>query len=76
MNDSNRTYSIAFIDDCMELIDVISIEEILRNDHSELNYALQSVLDDVLDLKKGESMYFQPNRDNDNSKGIIVRIDI
>lgn len=36
-------------------------------------YALQDCIDNVLDLRKGESMYFQSNRDNVLSKGLIIR---
>lgn len=46
----------------------------LLNDGSELVYAFNEILDAVLDLKTGESIYFQPNRDDKNSKGIIVRV--
>lgn len=45
------------------------------DDDAEYIYALQDRMDDVLDLRRGESMYFQPNRDNESTKGIIVRID-
>lgn len=39
----------------------------------EYIYAIQDIADKILDLKIGESMYFQPNRDNDLTKGIITR---
>jgi hypothetical protein len=48
----------------------------LINPHENDNecvYALNDMMDEVLDLKKGESMYFQPNRDNKLAKGIITR---
>ncbi len=44
-----------------------------KNDY-ELAYALQEVIDSVLDLTVDEAMYFIPNRDNETSKGIIVRV--
>lgn len=40
----------------------------------EYIYALQEEGDKLLDLKVGEAMYFQPNRDNDLAKGIIYRV--
>jgi len=43
------------------------------NDY-EFIYALQEIADDVLDLKSGECLYFQPNRDNQLAKGIITRV--
>ena len=47
---------------------------LLENDETETAYALQEQIDAVLDLKINESMYFQPNRDDNNSKAIITRI--
>ena len=40
----------------------------------EYKYAMYEKMDEILDLKRLQSMYFQPNRDDDNSKGIITRI--
>lgn len=40
----------------------------------EFVYALDERRDEVLSLKKGQAMYFQPNRDDETSKGIITRI--
>jgi hypothetical protein len=40
----------------------------------EFVYALHEVAEKVIKLDVNESMYFQPNRDNNKSKGIIVRI--
>jgi hypothetical protein len=39
----------------------------------EFVYALHELAESVIKLDVNESMYFQPNRDNDKSKGIIVR---
>jgi hypothetical protein len=52
------------------------ISELLDPDNNlETVYALQELgLDDVLDMKVGESMYFRPNRDNIHSKAIIFRM--
>lgn len=52
----------------------MSLDYILQDLNSELNYALQDIIDEVLDLKEGESLYFFPNRDDKLSKGIIVRL--
>ena len=51
-------------------------ESMGKNDNDfEFIYAIQSYyLDEVLDLKKGENMFFQPNRDDPKSKGIITRV--
>ena len=41
---------------------------------SEVLYSIQEMTDKILDLKKGESLFFKANRDNENDKGIILRI--
>ena len=53
-----------------------TLEQILSNqeDQSETNYSLQERIDEVLDLKVGQSIYFTPSRDQVNSKGVITRI--
>lgn len=62
--DGNHTSQMAF-----------SLEDIVKNHGDyEIYYALDDVLDQVLDLKVEETMYFQPNRDNKMSKGILLRI--
>ena len=44
-------------------------------DDYEFIYSLnENYMSEVCALKVGESMYFQPNRDDDKSKGIITRI--
>lgn len=54
----------------------IELEKLLTKDEeaTEVMYSLQDEIDSVLDLKKGESMFFRANRDNENCKGIILRI--
>jgi hypothetical protein len=39
----------------------------------EVFYALNEELDNLMDLQIGRTMYFQPNRDDKTSKGIIIR---
>ena len=54
---------------------VFSVQELLNEDDgTEVRYAVQEVTDELLDLRVNESMYFQPNRDDKDSKGIIVRV--
>ena len=40
---------------------------------SELQYALQDILDNILDLKLHEKLTFQSERGVENSLGIIIR---
>ena len=52
-----------------------SLDELLSEDNDfEVVYALQDIIDVILDLQLGDAMYFQPNRDDSKSKAIIVRI--
>jgi hypothetical protein len=57
----------------IETMFTLSLDAILHSDF-EVCYALHEVLDEVLDLKLHESMYFTPNRDMDKSKAILLRI--
>lgn len=55
----------------------VTVERLTEERESEYEwiYAIQSYhLDDILDLKIGENIFFQPNRDDNKSKGIITRI--
>ena len=50
----------------LELVDNLFFE-------SELQYALQDILDNILDLKLHEKIQFQSDRGVENSLGIIIR---
>jgi hypothetical protein len=53
----------------------IKLTEIMdKASDSETIYAMQERIDDILDLKLKKAMFFQPNRDDNDSKGIITRI--
>ena len=57
----------------------LSIGYLLSKDNPEgdleSKYAIQDVIDEVLDLKAGESMYLSANRDRpDETKGVLIRI--
>jgi hypothetical protein len=54
-------------------IKLCKLEELIQ-EGSELVYAFNEVIDAVLDLNLGESMYFQPHRGDKTTKGIIVRV--
>lgn len=75
---TKRTYAIAFIEgDSTNSHPAISLSEILReeptNDY-EYYYAIQENLDAVLDLKVGDRLQMNFNRDNEDSAGFIKRI--
>ena len=56
----------------------ISIDEVMfpkEKNAFEYIYALQEIVDKVLDLPSGHAMYFKPNRDNESAFVIIARID-
>lgn len=75
--ESKRSFELFMTEEGESSVEALDLNELL--DHREManeyeyKYAAQDITDKILDLKEGESMYFQPNRDNKNSKGIIVR---
>ena len=53
----------------------IGFTEIINHESTaETYYSMQERLDDIMDLKTNKSMFFQPNRDDLESKGVITRI--
>lgn len=72
---SKRTYKVVSTENNLNQMDAITLTDLLlSNDDSELFYAMTEVIDEILDLNIGESLYFQPNRDRKNSEGLILRI--
>lgn len=81
---SNRLYRAVWFE--TELIDLksLSLEDIFEDvdnliteaqqSNFEWQYAIQDKIDNVLDMKKDETIYFQFNRDDENTKGILKRI--
>ena len=84
---SIRRYRIAIIDrEGFIIFDDIPIQDIIGKTNysqlelfdnpffdSELQYSLQDILDDILDLKLHEKLTFQSDRGVENSLGIIIR---
>jgi len=79
MKNSNRYYTILMVENNgASRHSDFHISELLSTDKPDANqyefvYAMQEHTDAILDLRKGDSMYFQPNRDDKDSKGIILR---
>lgn len=85
---SIRRYRIAIIDrEDFIIFDNIPIQDIIGKTNyselelfdnpffdSELQYALQDILDNIFDLKLYEKLQFQSDRSVENSLGIIIRI--
>ena len=74
---SKRKFTI-YLHDGLDLNEVsFPLCDLLRNEgkykDTELFYSLLDDIDLLLDLKGGESMYHQPNRDNPKSKALICR---
>ncbi len=71
---STRQFTIAECENGRMEICELTLQEILDPKVDlETVFALQDQIDRLLDLKSGESMYIQPNRDNSESKCIILR---
>ncbi len=77
-NLSNRKYKAVMLEQGETSTAEISLGDLLEEDDQGNNweyiYTLQEHVDEVLDLKVGDSAYFQPNRDNKKSKGFIYRV--
>jgi hypothetical protein len=74
---TNITYEIIVTQDGITENHVYSFEKLFLNKTEndwEFVYALCELAEKVIKLDVNDSMYFQPNRDNHFSKGIIVRI--
>jgi len=78
---SKRKYEVTIVENGIMNVKGIKIDAILTSDDNdpddegyEFEYALQEIIDEVLDLEQGDSLYFQPNRDGNDSKGIILRV--
>ena len=84
---SIRRYRIATIDrEDFIIFDDVLIQDIIGKSNyselelfdnpffdSELQYSLQDILDDILDLKLHDKHLFQSDRSVENSLGIIIR---
>ena len=73
---SKRKFRVVLIDGNSFHENTISFDQLIGKLSSvdEYFFAMQECIDSILDLKLNESMYFRPNRDDKNSKGIIMRI--
>ena len=85
---SIRRYKIVTFDrEDVYIIDEVPLQDIIGKSNyselelennlfldSELQYSLQDVTDDILDLKLHDKHLFQSDRSVENSLGIIIRI--
>lgn len=71
---SKRKYTVSTHENGVVCSDILRLAHIMSDDNSEVIYAMQDIMDDILDLKVDKHLTFQPNRDNDQSIGLIVRI--
>lgn len=73
---SRRQFALAFIEGESTTTALPTLNEILSDENNawEWQYALQDNIDAVLDLKVGERLNMNFNRDNADSFGTIKRI--
>lgn len=79
LSSSTRIYKIAFIETDDISIEKLSLEELVKLNKTEgadfeWKYAIQEIIDKILDLKQFENLSFKSNRDNPNSLAIILRM--
>ena len=71
---SNRKWKLITVNNS-EQVDLETIYEKSEQESDyEFNYALQDRIDDLLDMQINDTIYFQFNRDDENDKGIVVRV--
>lgn len=74
LTSSSRKYKVVISDNVGISTEGVTLKSLLESDEEmEYIYAMREELDRILDLKIGESIYFQPNRDDKSTKGIIRR---
>lgn len=74
---SRRKYKVIYLDDQNNepQEETYTVSELLFIDNNnELCYSAQMITDIILDLKIGDSIYFDTSRDSDTTKGILKRI--
>jgi hypothetical protein len=47
---------------------------LIDDESPEFHYAIEKIANDLNKLELHETMFFQTNRDSNNSKGVIIRI--
>ena len=73
--ESKREYSVeTSVNGTIENFKIKLTEIIYEDSDSETIYSMKERIDEIMDLRINKSMFFQPNRDNKESKGIITRI--
>jgi len=75
---SKRVFEILFFEGGQSIHLEVELNELFSDTSNEDNfeyvYAMQDSIDDILDLRVNDTMYFQFNRDDVNTKGVIRRI--
>ena len=71
---TNRVYKVTGFENNSVTTIRLSLEELLKDNGTELNYTLQEDLDSILDLKSGQATYIRLSRDNYEDLGVIKRM--
>ena len=71
---TNRVYKVTGFENNSVTTIRLSLKELLKDNGTELNYALQEDLDSILDLKSGQAKYIRLSRDNYEDLGVIKRM--
>ena len=71
---TNRVYKVTGFENNSVTTIRLSLEELLKDNGTELNYTLQEDLDSILDLKSGQAKYIRLSRDNYEDLGVIKRM--
>lgn len=76
-SNSNRRFKIVIIESDKVSVEEMGLDDLMNvkpnGQDYEYMYALNDILDQILDLKQFEKMTFQWNRDNPDTLGIVLR---
>lgn len=75
MLNTSRKYKVAISDIADLSIEDVSFKTLTDGESdAEFIYSMRQIIDSILDLKVGESIYFHPDRDDESTHGIIRRV--
>lgn len=70
---SFRQFKVIGFEGNQELVHTFKAEDLFNKQESELMYSMQEESDKILDLREGQSIFVNINRDNSEYKGVVLR---
>lgn len=70
---STRKYKVVGLEGSQEFVTQFTAEDLFSRQETEVMYSLQGETDKILDLRVGQSIFVNVNRDNSEYKGVVLR---